>query len=279
MEKMTEHNEEKQLPLAFVNGGAVQDKPEDLFIPAGALEVFLESFEGPLDLLLYLIRKQKFDIINLPIFEISKQYTDYINAMNESNLELASDYLVMAAILAEIKSRLLLPVISENEDEEEDPKAQLTRRLLEYERYKIASENIDKLPRLERDTFNTSVKVHDDCKAEKLIPEVELQDLAIALASALSKADNFKKHHIKKEEFSTRGRMTSILDKLKNTDDFIPFETLFTKDEGRAGIVVSFLAILELAKEGFIEIQQSTFVGQIHIKRNINDALDLERII
>jgi len=274
----TDTNESKQLPLALVHGDAVTDKPLDLFIPPDALEVFLDSFEGPLDFLLYLIRKQKFDILNLPIMEITLQYTEYIEIMENSNLELASDYLVMAAILAEIKSRMLLPVINDAIEDEDDPRAELLRQLIEYEKFKIAAENLDHMPRLERDTHSGSVEVHEDCVPETLLPEIAMKDLAFALLSIIKRADNFQSHHIKKESLSTRSRMAIILEKLNNTSEFLEFSEFFTIEEGRAGIVVTFLAILELVKEQILDITQNAPLSPVYIRKNQDPNLDLTRV-
>lgn len=270
--------ESKQLKLALVNGEEVFEAPSDLFIPPDALEVFLEAFEGPLDFLLYIIRKQKFDIRDLPIKEITVQYTDYVKAMLSLNLELAADYLVMAATLAEIKSRMLLPVIQDAAEEEEDPRQALINRLLEYEKYKIAAEEIDKLPRVGRDSHRVKAHLNPECKAVEKLPEVSLKDLTFALHRALNKADNFQHHHITKEVLSTRARMNSIIEAINKTEEYIPFEGLLQKGEGKQGILVTFLAILELCKEKILLLTQSGEFQPIYVKRSTMD-IDMGRVL
>ncbi|GAB5380967.1 MAG: ScpA family protein [Aliiglaciecola sp.] len=256
---------QQPLPLAFVNGEAVIEKPEDLYIPPDALEVILEAFEGPLDLLLYLIRKQKFDIVNLPILQITQQYMEYVEVMKELKLELAAEYLLMAAILAEVKSRLLLPKRLAESDEEEDPRAELIRRLQEYESIKVAAQEIDALPRIERDLFGAHAVPDESVEPIKILPEVGLQELVLAFQSAMKKAKAFEHHQIEREVLSTRERMSRILELLDH-DKFVEFETLFAKSEGKAGVVVTFLAILELAKESLIELVQAQPLSHIHLK-------------
>ncbi|WDE08230.1 segregation/condensation protein A [Thalassomonas viridans] len=256
------------LPLAFIRGEALIEKPQDLFIPPDALEVILETFEGPLDLLLYLIRKQKFDIMDLPISPITEQYMVYVELMKDLKLELAAEYLVMAAILAEIKSRLLLPKQTVDE-EEEDPRAELVRRLQEYEVIKHAAEDLDSLPRLERDIFTADVALADNFKQRQLLAEVSLAELMAALNGVIKRNSAFEHHHIHKESLSTRERMSAILAQLKQTPEQAPymeFSRLFTPEEGRQGVVVTFLAILELIKESLIECIQSQVYGMLQVR-------------
>ncbi|NOQ63282.1 MAG: segregation/condensation protein A, partial [Methyloprofundus sp.] len=238
--------------IAIVAGEPFLELPEDLYIPPDALKVFLDSFEGPLDLLLYLIRKQNLDILNIPITQITKQYMAYINAMTELQLELAAEYLLMAALLAEIKSRMLLPRQPTVEEDEEDPRALLIRRLQEYERIKKAAEEIAELPRMERDIFIATVDT-SAVSVHKSHPEVQLHDLALALQGVLRRVDQLSHHIITKDPLSVRERMALIMERLENKSSFL-FTRLFTYDEGKAGVVVAFLAILELSKAELIEI-------------------------
>lgn len=261
---------QQPLPLAFINGEAVIDKPQDLFIPPDALEVILETFEGPLDLLLYLIRKQKFDITTLPVATVTKQYMEYVEVMTSMKLELAAEYLLMAAILAEIKSRLLLPKRSTEDDEEEDPRAELIRRLKEYEVVKQAAEDLDAQPRMERDIFAVQVETSDSVEPLRVDPDVSLQDIVLAFTSAIKRAEAFEHHVIEREALSTRERMSMILSTLQR-DTYLPLETLFSVDEGRSGVVVSFLAILELVKESLICCVQAGPYARIHVKLQTNE--------
>lgn len=254
------------LPLAFVRGEAVLERPEDLYIPPDALEVLLEAFEGPLDFLLYLIRKHKFDIVDLPVNDITQQYMAYIDLMQGMNFELAAEYLVMAAMLAEIKSRLLLPVHVHQAAEELDPRAELIRRLQEYERFKQAASDLDSLPREERDFFPVKTELADNFAPLVILPEVSLADLVAALADVAKRVKDFQHHHISKEKLSTRERMSQILQLLKEKQGYLLFEQCFTLQEGRAGVVVSFLAILELTKEKLVQLTQVQAYGQIHLK-------------
>ncbi|MER2493562.1 segregation and condensation protein A [Catenovulum sediminis] len=256
---------QQELPLAYVRGEAVIEKPEDLFIPPEALEVILESFEGPLDLLLYLIRKQKFEIADIPINQITQQYMEYVEVMKDVNLELAAEYLVMAAMLAEIKSRVLLPKLKRDEEEEADPRAELVRRLQEYEVIKKAAAEIDELPRKDRDFYTASVAVANNCKPVVIQPDVDMQEIVMAFAAVLKRADNFKHHQIKPEVLSTRARMADILEKL-TTSDYYPFADFFAVKEGPSGVVVTFLAILELVKEKSITLIQNQVFTDIHVK-------------
>lgn len=254
------------LPLAFVRGEAVLERPEDLYIPPDALEVLLEAFEGPLDFLLYLIRKNKFDIVDLPVNEITQQYIEYIELMQGMNFELAAEYLVMAAMLAEIKSRLLLPVHAHQNAEEADPRAELIRRLQEYEQFKQAATDLDTLPREERDFFKVQAELADNFAPLVILPEVSLADLVSALADVAKRVKDFQHHHIAKEKLSTRERMSQILQLLKEKQGYLLFEQCFSLEEGRAGVVVSFLAILELTKEKLVQLTQVQAYGQIHLK-------------
>ena len=251
------------IPIAIVQGNAVTELPKDLYIPPEALEVFLDAFEGPLDLLLYLIKRHNLDVLNIPIAEITRQYMEYVEMMKELHFELAADYLVMAAMLAEIKSRMLLPrPVSEDEDEE-DPRAELVRRLQEYERFKTAAEDLNELPRLERENFQVSVSV-PNLNVRKLHPNVELKDLLHAFKDVLVRSDMFTHHHIQMEPLSVRERMSIILSRVQ-PDKFIPFVELFDPKEGRLGVVVTFLAILELVKESLIGLVQTNPYEPIHI--------------
>ncbi|WP_199611313.1 segregation and condensation protein A [Flocculibacter collagenilyticus] len=265
-DNFTDITVQQPLPLAFVRGEVVVEQPEDLYIPPEALEVFLDAFEGPLDFLLYLIKKQKFDIIDLPIQEITLQYMEYVELMKDLKLELAAEYLVMAAILAEIKSRLLLPVHAHPSDEFDDPRAELIKRLQEYEKYKHSAQELDLLPRESRDFYLANVDVAEGCSPTIILPNVALQDLAIAMQQVLKRASAFSHHHIEKEALSTRERMSAILAYLNGTDGFVPFEALFTVEEGKQGVVVTFLAVLELIKESYIDIVQTAPFTQINVK-------------
>ncbi len=259
--------------FALVNGKAYTAIPKDLYIPPDALEVFLESFEGPLDLLLYLIRRQNLDILDIDVSQITHQYIAYVEMMDAVKFELAAEYLVMAAMLAEIKSRMLLPRSSQDEDEEDaDPRATLIRRLQEYERFKEAAEEIDQLPRLQRD-FHVGRAAPPDRNLTRPDPDVDLRELLVALSEVLRRADMYISHHVEKERLSTRERMGQVLDSLKGRA-FVPFVTLFQLDEGRLGVVVTFLAVLELIKESLIEIVQTEEFGPIHVKTRVEQTAD-----
>ncbi|MEJ2344434.1 MAG: ScpA family protein [Gammaproteobacteria bacterium] len=253
-----------ELPFAVVQGEAITALPHDLYIPPDALEVFLEAFEGPLDLLLYLIKRQNLDILDIPIAEITRQYMEYIELMRDLRLELAAEYLVMAAMLAEIKSRMLLPRPVEAEGDEEDPRAELVRRLQEYERFKQAAEDMDALPRLERDIFPASAAVTDR-RVVKIEPEVNLKELLLAFKDVLTRAELFSHHQIQLEPLSVRERMSLVLGAVR-ADQFTPFSALFDVAEGRMGVVVTLLAILELIKESLLELVQAEPFGPIHVK-------------
>jgi len=250
--------------LAIVNGAPFNQLPEDLYIPPDALEVFLELFEGPLDLLLYLIRRQNLDIINIPIAQITHQYIAYIQVMGTIKMELAAEYLVMAAVLAEIKSRMLLPRQTESEDEEDDPRATLIRRLQEYECIKSVAEEIDLMPRLERDVFAAVVDV-SKLDIEQVLPDIQLKEMLLAFQDVLKRVDQLSHHHITKEPLSVRERMSTILESLKGADSLL-FSQLFLRKEGRQGVVVSFLAILELSKERIIDIFQSEPFAELRVR-------------
>jgi segregation and condensation protein A len=250
-------------PIAIVKGSAFMELPKDLYIPPEALEVFLDSFEGPLDLLLYLIRRHNLDILDIPIADITRQYMEYVEVMKELHFELAADYLVMAAMLAEIKSRMLLPRPVSEEEEEDDPRAELVRRLQEYERFKKAAEDLSDLPRMERDTFSVSVAL-PELNVRKVHPSVELKDLMYAFKDVLVRSDMYTHHHIQMEPLSVRERMSIILGRIE-ADKFIAFTDLFDPKEGRLGVVVTFLAILELVKESLIGLVQTKPYEPIHV--------------
>jgi len=251
-------------PVARVLGSPVHDLPEDLYIPPDALEVFLETFEGPLDLLLYLIRRQGFSIVEIPVADITKQYISYIEMMSELKIELAAEYLLMAAILAEIKSKLLLPRPEILEGEENDPRAELIRRLQEYEQFKSAALELDQLTRLERDVHEIETDV-SMIRVNKVYPEVDLREVLLAFKDVLKRADQVTHHQIQREPLSVRERMTRILGSLQ-AHARLPFQALFDVEEGRAGVVVSLLAILEMSKERIIEILQDEPLGPLEIR-------------
>ena len=267
--------QQQEMPLAVVHGQPLLQIPQDLYIPPDALEVILDAFEGPLDLLLYLIRRQNLDILDIPVAEITRQYVDYINVMQDLRFELAAEYLVMAAILAEVKSRMLLPRPVSEEGDEADPRAELVRRLQEYERFKQAAEDIDALPRLERDTMPVQAHVPDR-QAIRLPPPVDLREMLLALNDVLRRAELFSGHAIRREALSVRQRMGEVLQRL---DDgrFHRFESLFTAEEGRLGVLVTFLSLLELAKEQLLDIVQDAPLAPIYVKSlaigNTNEPL------
>jgi segregation and condensation protein A len=255
---------QQELPFARVQGQPYSQIPKDLYIPPDALEVFLEAFEGPLDLLLYLIRKQNLEIEHIPIADITLQYMQYVEMMKELHLELAAEYLVMAAMLAEIKSRVLLPRPESELDDEDDPRAELIRRLQEYERFKQAAQDIDSMPRVGRDTFLASVKI-PDLDIEKPEPDVDLKELLFALSEVLERASMFTEHQIKREILSTREKMARVLERL-SSEKFCSFVELFEPEEGKMGVVVTFLAVMELTKESLLEIIQNEPYGPIHVR-------------
>ena len=253
------------MPFAIVNGEPVTQLPRDLYIPPQALEVFLEAFEGPLDLLLYLIRRQNLDVLDIPLAEITRQYMQYIELMQELQLELAGEYMVMAATLAEIKSRMLLPrAHGADELGEEDPRAELVRRLQEYERFKQAAENLDGLPRLERDVWSASAELRDR-KVVRLLPQITLQEMLVAFKEVVVRAELFAHHHIERERLSVRERMSDIIAMLERSS-FVEFVRLFRPEEGRMGITVTFVAILELVREGLIDIVQAEPFAPLHVR-------------
>jgi segregation and condensation protein A len=256
--------EQVEMPFAIVNGEPVTHLPKDLYIPPQALEVFLEAFEGPLDLLLYLIRRQNLDVLDIPLAEITRQYMKYIELMQDLQLELAGEYLVMAATLAEIKSRMLLPRASAVDDSEADPRAELVRRLQEYERFKRAAEKLDSLPRLERDVWSAGAELRDR-KVVRLVPQVTLQEMLLAFRDVVVRSEMFAHHHVQRERLSVRERMTDIVTRLESAS-FVDFVQLFSPEEGRMGVAVTFMAILELVREGLIDIVQQEPFAPIHVR-------------
>lgn len=260
----------EQLPLALVYGEEYTSLPVDLYIPPDALEVILDAFEGPLDLLLYLIRKENIDILDIQVAQITHQYMGYVELMKAVRLELAAEYLVMAAMLAEIKSRMLLPRSKHSSiEDEEDPRAELIRRLQEYERIKAAAEDLDGLPRMGRDVF-VAQALAPEARAQRLVADVALEDVLLAMADVLRRADMFQTHQISRETLSTRERMSLVLDALRD-GGFVPFTRLFTVEEGRLGVVVTFMAILELIKESLVELVQNQDYSAIHVRARIHD--------
>jgi segregation and condensation protein A len=257
-----------EMPFAVVDGEPITTLPQDLYIPPYALQVFLEAFEGPLDLLLYLIRRQNIDILDIPIAEITKQYVQYIELMKELQLELAGEYLLMAAMLAEIKSRMLLPRPEAHEEDEDDPRAELVRRLQEYERYKKAAEDISDLPRLERDVFVAGAEAPERKVVQKL-PDVTLKELLLAFHDVLQRAEMFSNLQMQREPLSVRQRMSEILSRVK-ASNFTGFSELFDPEEGRMGVAVTFIAILELLREAVIEVVQSEEFAPLHVRAASN---------
>jgi segregation and condensation protein A len=252
------------MPFAVVQGEPVTQLPRDLYIPPQALEVFLEAFEGPLDLLLYLIRRQNLDILDIPLADITRQYMNYIELMQDMQLELAGEYLLMAATLAEIKSRMLLPRSSEVTTEEIDPRADLVRRLQEYERYKQAAESIDRVPRLERDIWLASAH-NEHRRPLTQLPTVTLQEMIVAFRDVVSRAAMFQHHHVQRERLSVRARMTDVLAAVED-GGFVDFGKLFKPEEGRMGVTVTFIAILELVREGLLDLVQTEPYGPLHVR-------------
>ena len=268
-----------EMPFAVVDGEPVTTLPQDLYIPPYALKVFLEAFEGPLDLLLYLIRRQNIDILDIPVAEITKQYVQYIELMTDMQLDLAGEYLVMAAMLAEIKSRMLLPRAVVDEEDEDDPRAELVRRLQEYERYKKAAQDISDLPRLERDVFVATADAPER-KLVRQMPDVTMKELLLAFHDVLKRAEMFSNLHLQREPLSVRQRMSEILTRIK-AGQFTAFEDLFDAEEGRMGVAVTFIAILELLKETVIEVVQSEEFAPLHVRaassvRLVEDDKDFE---
>ncbi len=256
--------EQVEMPFAVVNGEPFSQLPRDLYIPPQALEVFLEAFEGPLDLLLYLIRRQNLDILDIPLAEITRQYMQYIELMQDLQLELAGEYLVMAATLAEIKSRMLLPRPPSGLEEGEDPRAELVRRLQEYERFKRAAQELDVLPRLERDVWPTVVELKER-RVTRTLPQITLQEMLVAFKEVVARAEMFAHHHIARERLSVGERMSDILAML-GAAGFVEFARLFRPEEGRMGVTVTFVAILELMREGLIDIVQAEAYAPLHVR-------------
>jgi segregation and condensation protein A len=257
--------EQAEMPFAIVDGEPVTEPPRDLYIPPQALKVFLEAFEGPLDLLLYLIRRQNLDVLDIPIAEITRQYMEYIDLMQDLELELAGEYLLMAAMLAEIKSRMLLPrPAGDGQTEEEDPRAELARRLQEYERYKQAAEDVDRLARLERDIFPASAELIER-KIVRILPELTLAEMLSAFRDVIQRAAMFAHHTVSRERLSVRQRMSEIVARLQSAE-FVEFAHLFRVEEGRLGVTVTFIAVLELAREGLIELVQAEVYGPLHVR-------------
>ena len=250
--------------VAIVRGQVVEQLPDDLYIPPDALEVVLEAFEGPLDLLLYLIRRQNLDVLEIRVAEITHQYMQYIELMSVLQLELAGEYLVMAAMLAEIKSRMLLPRESDVDVDETDPRAELIRRLQEYEVFKEAAANIDAMPRIERDVHVATVEKPELVRAQ-LDPGVDFRELAIALAEVLNRVELYKRHSITAEPLSVRERMSKILDQIAGVSGFLNFPELFELEEGRKGVIVTFLALLELMREGLVDVSQNEPYSPIYV--------------
>ena len=255
---------QEEMPFAVIQGKELTILPKDLYIPPDALEVILEAFEGPLDLLLYLIRRQNLDILDIDVAEITRQYLGYIELMASIQLELAAEYLVMAAMLAEIKSRMLLPRQQSEEEDEEDPRAELIKRLQEYERFKQAAEDVDELPRMGRDIHQATAEAPDRDQ-QRPHPDVDIKELVTALADVLKRSEMFESHQVEMEKLSTRERMSQVMENLRD-NQFVPFVALFTLEEGRLGVVVTFLAVMELIKESLVEIVQSESFGPIHVK-------------
>jgi segregation and condensation protein A len=255
---------------AIVSGETVTELPTDLYIPPDALEVFLETFEGPLDLLLYLIRRENLDILDIKVAEITRQYMQYIDLMTALQWDLAAEYLVMAALLAEIKSRMLLPRLSFDVDDEDDPRAQLIRRLQDYERFKMAAERLDALPRLERDVFRGYAE-RPELIRQQVEPDVDLKEVLIALSRVLHRAEMFQRHAVKLEPLSVRERMSDVLSRVNDApEEFVPFVSLFNVREGRLGVIVTFLALMELIREGLVDLVQNAAFAPIYIRAASN---------
>jgi len=276
---LPETHEQAEMPFAVVEGEPITQMPRDLYIPPDALTVFLEAFEGPLDLLLYLIRRQNLDILDIPIAEITKQYMTYIDVMQGLQLELAGEYLLMAATLAEIKSRMLLPRPQGEVADEADPRAELVRRLQEYERFKRAAIDLETLPRVDRDTFQGSAELVER-RVVRLLPQVTLREMLVSLKDVMSRAEMFAHLHVSRERLSVRQRMSDVLSTMRS-QSFVEFVQLFRPEEGRMGVTVTFIAILELLREGLIEIVQSEPFAPIHVRagapRRVTLVVDNER--
>ncbi|MBE9567440.1 MAG: segregation/condensation protein A [Proteobacteria bacterium] len=257
-----QNSSQGEMPFALVQGEPLTVVPQDLYIPPDALEVILEAFEGPLDLLLYLIKRQNIDILEIPLEETTRQYMKYIDLMQNLKIELASEYLLMAAMLAEIKSRMLLPRPAESEDED-DPRAELIRRLQEYERFKTAAQDIDEMPRVRREIYLTDIEP-PELHTDRPLPTVDLRDILFAFKDAMARAEMYSHHHIQREALSVRERMTRVLSSI-SSDGFTDYTSLFTIEEGRRGVVVTLLAILELVKEQLIDLVQAEAFAPIHL--------------
>ena len=260
--------QQTEMPFAIVMGKEITELPKDLYIPPMALEVFLEAFEGPLDLLLYLIRRQNLDVLEINVALITEQYMAYIELMDAMQFELAAEYLLMASVLAEIKSRMLLPRSIDDVEDDDDPRANLIKRLQEYEQFKRAAENLNELPRMERDNWLGGAELP---KLERSIPkpDVDMRELLIVFGEVLKRANLQQSHRVQREALSTRERMSFVLEVLKG-EEFIPFVDLFSPGEGRAGVVVTFLALMELMKDSLIEIVQTKNFGEIHVRLRLN---------
>ena len=264
MSQLIEAGEGKDTaPIGKMRGEPILELPHDLFIPPDALEVFLETFEGPLDLLLYLIRRQNLDVLDIPMAELTRQYMRYVEMMRANQLELAAEYLLMAALLVEIKSRMLLPKPSRTEREEEDPRAALVRRLLAYEQMKLASRRLDELPRVGRD-FGL-VQVHIEHAAVVRLPHVSPDDLKAAWLALLARVSVNRHHRVTREHLSVRDHMTRILRRLQDLR-FAAFADLFRREAGVSELVVTFLAVLELARESLVEVQQQDAYAPIYVR-------------
>jgi segregation and condensation protein A len=263
--RLLQLREKNKGTLALVQGEVVTELPTDLYIPPDALEVFLETFEGPLDLLLYLIRRENLDILNIKVAEITLQYTNYIELMQAVQLELAGEYLLMAAMLAEIKSRMLLPRPVNTQGDEDDPRAELIRRLQEYEQIKSAAEDLDALPRMERDLLPGHAQ-RPELVRQHADPEVDLKEVLVALAGVLRRSEMFQRHAVQLEPLSVRERMTDILARVNEADDFVIFTDLFSVEEGRRGVVVSFLALMELIRESMLDFVQNGPYAPIYVR-------------
>jgi segregation and condensation protein A len=255
-------SEVQDASCALVKGQPLAELPSDLYVPPDALEVFLEAFEGPLDLLLYLIKRDNLDILDIPVAEITRQYIEYVELMKALRLELAAEYLVMAAWLGEFKSRMLLPQ-RDAEQDEEDPRAELARRLQEYERYKVAAEGLDALPRIGRDVYPVQIELH--CRQTRVAAEITLRELLMAMQGVLARAALLEHHHVRREPLSVRERMSDLLGRL-GSERFTPFSELLSPEEGRQGVVVTFLAVLELVRAALIELLQTAPFADIHMR-------------
>ena len=257
------NSEQAEAPFAIVQGTALTELPKDLYIPPDALEVFLEAFAGPLDLLLYLIRRQNLDILDIPIAEITRQYVEYVELMKEMHLELAAEYLVMAAILTEIKSQMLLP--RHEAEKDEDPRAELERRLREYEQFKQAAQVLRAMPQVGSDIHLIPALTSSATEAPKVLPEVSVDELLQALSGVLARIDSLAKHRVSLESLSVRERMADILKQIK-AGEFTELTTLLIPEQGKLGVIVTFLAVLELIHDALLEMTQVSLYGPIHLR-------------